>query len=90
MAAAIEITRWRKPLTEFDASEEGDAEEIEIEFQFRRRLAGLRRMSRYDRPHALRAAREWRQFALKALREKRAAARYARRMLRRLQTPEPC
>jgi hypothetical protein len=90
MAAAIEVTRWRRPVPEVDVSEEGEAEEIEIEFQFRRKLAGLRFMPRLDRPHARRAAREWRTAALKALREKRATARYARRMLRRLQTPEPC
>jgi hypothetical protein len=78
------------PAPEFDADEEGGAEEIEIDKMYRRKLAGLRHLPRLDRPHARRAAREWRLAALKALHEKRAAERHARRLLRRLQSPAPC
>jgi hypothetical protein len=88
--AAIEITRRRASSPEFDAREEGEAEEIAIDMEYRQRLAGLRHLPRREKPHALRAAREWRRAALKALREKRAAERYARRLRRQSQTPAPC
>jgi hypothetical protein len=66
--------------------EEGAGMERDIEDEFRRRLAGLRRLPRAARPHALQLAREWRQLALNGLRDKRAGARHARRALRRLRT----
>ena len=88
-AVSIEVTGRRLPTLELDACEEGNAEEIEIEAVFRRMISGLRRMPKRDRPSALRNAREWRQFALKALREKRANARHANHMRRRLMAPAP-
>jgi hypothetical protein len=66
------------------------AAEAEIGFMFRQKLAGLRRLPKRDRIHALRAAKVWRAQALKALKEKSATARqfqYAQR--RRARMPEP-
>jgi hypothetical protein len=54
---------------------------------FKFKLIGLRRLPRYQRPLALRAAREWRLLALKALREKRARDRHANYSLWRLARP---
>lgn len=68
---------------------EFEAAEREIEADFRRRIAGLRRMPRRDRPHALRTAREQRQLALLALHERRARDRHARFLRRRLLKPAP-
>jgi hypothetical protein len=59
---------------------ESEAEEIEIQTVFARRLAGLRRLPKRERPHALKAARDWRQQALQALRERRALDRHQRRV----------
>ncbi len=87
--AIREVTRRRMPSIALDTRDEDEGAEIEIEGLFRRRLSALRRMPRYERPHALRAAREWRQLALKAIREKRAAARHAQHLLRRLTMPAP-
>lgn len=89
-AAAIEVTRRGFPSSGVDDPEDGEAAEIEIEAVFRRKLAGLRHLPRKERPHALRAARAWRQSALKELRDRRASERHARHMLRRLQAPTPC
>ena len=69
--------------------EEGDAAEIEIENIFRRKIAGARLLPRRERAQARREAREWRRLALKALREKRAAERYARYMRWRLMRARP-
>jgi len=63
---------------------EGEAEEIEIDTIYRRKLAGLRRLPKRERPHARKAAKDWRTQALKALREKRVRERHARRKLRQL------
>jgi len=71
------------------AVDEGDGAEIEIETTFRRKLAGLRRLSRRERLQALLAAREWRSFALSALREKRLIDRHARYMQRRHSADRP-
>jgi hypothetical protein len=87
--AALEVTRRAVLLPEFDPVADDDAAATEINDLFRRRLMGLRRLPRYERPHALRTARELRRLALKALREKRAAERHARHRLRQLQTPAP-
>jgi hypothetical protein len=75
--------------SEIDEHEEDEAAKLEIDHLFRRRISGLRRLPRRERPHALRAAREWRMLALKALRERKAAARHARYMLRQLLKPKP-
>ena len=64
--------------------DEGDAAEIEIETIFKRRIAGARLLPRRERAAARREARDWRRFALKALREKRRSERHARDMLRQL------
>ena len=50
----------------------------EIEAEFKRRIAGLRRLSRHARVAALRFAREQRSIALRALKEKRQRTRQAR------------
>jgi len=63
--------------------------ELAIEEEFKRRLFGLCRLPKHDRPHALRAARYWRALALRALRERRAELRHARRWLRARQSPKP-
>lgn len=55
-----------------------------IEDVFRRQLSALRRLRPADRPHALRAARDERSAALRSLKERRAFARHADRLLRRL------
>jgi hypothetical protein len=64
--------------------DEGDAAEIEIEMIFKRKIAGTRLLPRCERALARRAAREWRRFALKALRERRLNERHARCALRQL------
>jgi hypothetical protein len=74
---------------ESELSAEDEGAELDIEHEFRRKLAALRRLPRQDRSHALRAARDSRQLALKALHEKRAWDRLARKWLRRLRVPEP-
>ena len=66
-----------------------DAADVEIEMTFRLKLMGLRRLPRQQRADALRAVRQWRFLALKALREKRAGDRRARYMLWQLQRPAP-
>jgi hypothetical protein len=69
---------------------EGDeAAECQIEATFKARVKGLRRLPRYQRPLALRAAREWRMQALRALREKRERDRHARYVQWRSQLPAP-
>ena len=67
-----------------EENEEDGAAEAEIEAMFKRRITGLRRLPRYQRAGALRAAREWRMLELKALREKRARDRHAKYMAWRL------
>jgi len=59
----------------------GEDGTCEIQENFRRMLAGLRRLPRRERAQALCAAREWRSFALNAARERRARERDARFML---------
>ena len=70
-----------------EPTDDAEAAEAEIEALFKCRLMGLRRMPRYQRALALRAARDWRQLALKALREKRERERHARYVLWRSQLP---
>jgi len=63
--------------------------ELEIEDEYRRKLAALRRLPKRDRAAALRNARESRQLALRLLHERLARARQARRVLRLMQRPRP-
>lgn len=86
--AALENTH-RVPPPELEPLEENEGAVREIGELFRRRLAGLRRMPRYQRAHALRAAREWRRQALKALKEKRTVERHARHLIRQQQKLTP-
>ncbi len=76
----------------YEPLDDGDAAEFEIEIEFRRRLMGLRGLRRRERSQALRAAREWRRVALKALREKRMRDRQAHYMQRiqrqQMRTPD--
>lgn len=72
--------------------DEGDAAEFEIEIEFRRKLMGLRLLSKRERAQARRAAKDWRRLALKTLRERRTRdrqARYALRKMRGLAPPRP-
>jgi hypothetical protein len=73
----------------FEPVEEGDAAATEIEATYRARLIGLRRLPRYQRAQARRAAREWRLLALRALREKRARERHANYVVWHRQLPAP-
>lgn len=84
-----EVANRRPPDVLAVQPEEELGAELAIEEEFKRRLLGLRRLSKHDRPHALRAARYWRALALRALRERRAELRYARRQLRRACQPNP-
>jgi hypothetical protein len=59
-----------------DDEEEATANEIEREYQGM--LLGIRRLPRSRRPAARRAACDWRQMMLAALREKRVRERHAR------------
>lgn len=88
-AAAIEATTRHAVLPDGKDVEEDQGAEREIEGEFRRKLAGLRRLPRHERHHALRAAKDTRLHALRILREKRAWARHAQRALRRLQKLQP-
>jgi hypothetical protein len=69
--------------------EDDDAARTEIEATFKARLKALRRLPRYQRALALRAAREWRMVAIAELREKRMRKRAARATQRRQQQPPP-
>jgi hypothetical protein len=88
-SAAIEVMKRTSPALAPEPFEDGVGAELEIDAEFQRRLAGLRRLPRHERAAALRLAREWRQLALKALRERRTTARHAWRSLRRLQRLQP-
>ena len=88
-AATNEVTRRAVRPIEFDElNDETSGAELEIATLYRRKLAGLRYLPRSERPHARRAVREWYRLALRAIREKRATERHARRKLRQLLTPE--
>lgn len=88
-AALNEVVRRQAAPPEPDMVE-GEAEAIEIDTIYHRKLAGLRRLPKRERPHARKAANDWRIQAFKALREKNATERRARRMLRQLLKPELC
>jgi hypothetical protein len=66
------------PAIDFGPTDDQEGPEAEIVGIFRRKLAGLRFMSRRERAQAVRAALEWLWFAMAALREKRAYARPTR------------
>lgn len=85
--AVIETTGRMHPFPGLEDLQDDGAAEIDAEF--RRRLMGLRHLRRGERAQALRAAREWRFLALKALRDKRANARRARFTQWRLGLPPP-
>jgi hypothetical protein len=69
--------------------ENDDGAEADIDAEFKRRLAGLRRLPKRERGAVLRAAREWRIAALKALQARRACDRHARFLLWRSQMLPP-
>src|SRR5258708_25756704 len=76
--ALIEVTRWNPFSPELEPLEDDEAEALEIEAEFKRRISGLRRLPRHARAEALRFSREQRTIALKTLREKRQRARHTR------------
>lgn len=82
--AAAEVTRADRERPDPPFTDPDEGAESEIEMIFRRTVAGLRRLPRHERPTAVRAAKDARLLALKALREKRASARTADHMLRKL------
>ena len=77
------------PEIELEDAAEDRSLELDIEAEFKRKIAGLRRLPRRERSAALRAARTARQLALRGLRDKRARMRHAENMRRRLQKAEP-
>lgn len=85
--AIAETTGRTYPFPSLDDLEDEGAAEIASEF--RRRLRGLRYLRRGERAQALRAAREWRFIALKALKTKRDQERRARITGWRLGLPPP-
>jgi hypothetical protein len=87
--AAIEVTGRDFAMLAPEPLEEGDGAVNEINTVFKRKIAGLRRLPRRDRIHALKAARDWRGAALKALREKREIERHARYLAWRIGTMKP-
>jgi hypothetical protein len=82
-----EFTHWNVPGPSDEGLDDDGASEIEAEF--RRKLCGLRRLPQHARVAALKAARDERFLALKALRQKRQVARHARYLLWRQQLPAP-
>jgi hypothetical protein len=86
--AMIECTR-RRP----DPVDEEEAAANEIEREYQGMLLGIRRLPWSRRPAARRAARDWRQMMLAALREKRQRERHAGylmlRQLRLTRKPAP-
>jgi recombinational DNA repair ATPase RecF len=72
-----------------DPTDEEEAVANEIERQYQGMLAGISRLPRSQRPAARRAAREWRQMMLTALREKRKRDRQARFTFVKSQGPAP-
>jgi hypothetical protein len=76
----------------FDGEDEPDGSygaAAEISATFRRKLMGLRRLPRHERPHAYKAFVAERRMALKALKEKSATARHARKLARKRRPPGP-
>jgi hypothetical protein len=77
-ASALEVTRFSLPAIDFGPIDDPDRSEADIVNIFRRKLAGLRFMSRRERAQAVRAALEWLWFAMAALRERRTFSRPTR------------
>jgi hypothetical protein len=77
-ASALEVIRFSLPAIDFGPIDDPNSPEADIVNIFRRKLAGLRFMSRQERAQAVRAALEWLWFAMAALREKRSYARPTR------------
>ncbi|WP_426424193.1 hypothetical protein [Bradyrhizobium genosp. A] len=75
------------------SSNEDDSEAIASILKiFKRKIAGLRNLSRHERALAFRIACDWLSSEMAGLREKRAYRRHGLRMLRqqrRLQRPTP-
>jgi hypothetical protein len=88
-AAASEATRAGSDACAFDPVENDGAAEAEINAIFGAKLSDLRRLPRCQRSLALRAAREWRQSALAALRAQRARDRQAQYALWRSRRQAP-
>jgi hypothetical protein len=82
---SVAASQDEQPLDELP-DDEGEMQGIEEEF--RRQIAGLRRLPREARAHALCAAQAARQMALRLLRDRRDRARRSRQTRRR-QTAEP-
>jgi hypothetical protein len=74
------------PIDLIFAEEEGNPE-FEIVRIFRRKIAGLRRLPRHMRAQEIRAALEWLSATMKGLRDKRAYARHARKIMRQYPAP---
>jgi hypothetical protein len=81
---AAEVTCVGRSRPDLSFVDPDEAAEIEIETVFRRMIAGLRRLPRRERPYAVRAAKDARTLALKALRERRAYKRHGEYMLLKL------
>jgi hypothetical protein len=79
--------------TRVDPVDEEEAAACEIERQYQGMLLGVRRLPWSQRPAARRAARDWRQMMLAALREKRVRERHGEylmlRQLRLTRNPTP-
>jgi hypothetical protein len=86
-ASPAVVERLRGTL--LDPVDDEEAAENEIEREYQGMLLGVRRLPRSQRPAARRAAREWRQMMLAALREKRRRERRAKRAQGQLQRPAP-
>jgi len=72
---------WASPPEGSEMDDGGAA--FEIQNEFRRRIQGLRGLSRRERTPAYRAAKKWYREALAALREKQSRDRQAARSARR-------
>ena len=68
--------------------EESDAADLELKFEFRRKLEGLRWLPRKARAGARRELYEWLRAARKALRDRKAVERRAELELRRKKLSE--
>lgn len=65
-----------------DFNEANMGAEIEIEAAYRRKLAGIRMMPRFQRAGARREARDWRRIAFRILREQRRNENFSRKLRR--------
>ena len=75
---------WYSPLEGLEPEDGGAA--FEIQQEFRRRMQGMRSLSRRERASAYRAAKRWYREALVALREKESRDRQAAWLVRRNRT----